>query len=342
MALLRLNDLNSHYRHAFGGQDIKQFDVYTGRNEFIGNVVDALVDEVGRVQYLILNLHPSIAAKQVVLPFDRARIDLQGRRVHVDTLSVSEAGSLPIYHAATAQSSDYAAGTTAPSASVSRTHPPTVLEASAPLETSTPLESPIPLEGWGVVQSAPVRREGATPAQPPVIMEPVGYDERPVEAAIPRSAAPVGEVKRDAIAQPISKPDLTVAEQETVRLLEERLLVNRQKRKVGEVIVRKAIETRIVEVPVRREMLIVEQVSPERKQLASIDLGQEHLEGVELRDAVQAESRPVVRREFSSPREASQFLQAIADQPNSGGETVQVTIVVNDPSLQKAYQHWPE
>jgi len=43
---------------------------------------------------------------------------------------------------------------------------------------------------------------------------------------------------------------------------------------VGEVIVRKVIETRMVEVqvPVRHEKLIVEQVSPERKQLAEIDL----------------------------------------------------------------------
>jgi len=62
-------------------------------------------------------------------------------------------------------------------------------------------------------------------------------------------------------------------EEEIIRLLGERLVVDRGKRKIGEVIVRKEIETRMIQVPVRREKLIVEQVSPERKQLAEINLG---------------------------------------------------------------------
>jgi len=59
--------------------------------------------------------------------------------------------------------------------------------------------------------------------------------------------------------------------EEIIRLLGERLVVDRGKRKIGEVIVRK-IETRMIQVPVRHEV-IVEQVSPERKQLAEINLG---------------------------------------------------------------------
>jgi len=66
-----------------------------------------------------------------------------------------------------------------------------------------------------------------------------------------------------------------VLEEEIIRLLGERLVVDRGKRKIGEVIVRKEIETRMIQVPVRFEKLIVEQVSPERKQLAEINLGQE-------------------------------------------------------------------
>jgi Domain of unknown function (DUF2382) len=49
--------------------------------------------------------------------------------------------------------------------------------------------------------------------------------------------------------------------------------------KTGEIVVRKEVDTQIlyVEVPVRRERLIVEQVSPEYKLLAQIDLGREDL-----------------------------------------------------------------
>jgi len=75
--------------------------------------------------------------------------------------------------------------------------------------------------------------------------------------------------------QKILSPDI-------IRLIEERLVVDRSKRKVGEVIIRKEIETRIIQVPVRREKLIVEQVSPERKRLLEIDLGQAEIAGIEL------------------------------------------------------------
>ena len=79
-----------------------------------------------------------------------------------------------------------------------------------------------------------------------------------------------------------SEDTLKVLSQDIVRLVEERLVVNRSKRKIGEVIVRKEIETRIIQVPVRYEKLIVEQISPERKQLVEINLGQAEGGGIEL------------------------------------------------------------
>jgi stress response protein YsnF len=68
-----------------------------------------------------------------------------------------------------------------------------------------------------------------------------------------------------------------VTREEVIPWLEERLIVDQKKRKVGEVVVRKEIETEIIEVPVQREKLIVEQVGAEPKQLAEIDLTEEHL-----------------------------------------------------------------
>lgn len=80
----------------------------------------------------------------------------------------------------------------------------------------------------------------------------------------------------------LSEDTLKILSQDIVRLVEERLVVNRSKRKIGEVIVRKEIETRIIQVPVRYEKLIVEQVSPKRKQLVEINLGQADGTGIEL------------------------------------------------------------
>jgi Domain of unknown function (DUF2382) len=69
-------------------------------------------------------------------------------------------------------------------------------------------------------------------------------------------------------------PSLRVSAEEVIPLLAERLVVDRHKRKVGEVVVRKVIKTEVVEVVVRREKLIVEQVSPSYEELAVIDLGE--------------------------------------------------------------------
>ncbi|MEW5856743.1 MAG: DUF2382 domain-containing protein [Cyanobacteriota bacterium] len=137
-----------------------------------------------------------------------------------------------------------------------------------------------------------------------------------------------------------------VVEQEIFRLLEERLIVDNNKHKVGEVIVRKEIETRMVEVPVRREILIVEQVSPEHKQLAEIDLGQGEIPGLELLEAASFDAKSTtdtqltVTGEFDSPRTASRILDAIAHQRRHGCAKVRVEIILEDAEHQATYQEW--
>ncbi|MCW5312751.1 DUF2382 domain-containing protein [Nostoc sp. KVJ3] len=136
-----------------------------------------------------------------------------------------------------------------------------------------------------------------------------------------------------------------VSEEQIIRLLEERLVVESSRRKVGEVIVRKVIETRMVQVPVRRERLIVEQISPEHKQLAEIDLGQGEITGVDLTEVERLEITHfdrglMVSGEFSSPKTASLLLNAIALERNHGCNQVRVTIAVEDESHQKKYQEW--
>jgi stress response protein YsnF len=70
--------------------------------------------------------------------------------------------------------------------------------------------------------------------------------------------------------------------EEIISLLSEWVIVERQKRKSGEVVVRKVIETEVVEVLVRREELIVEQVSPSYEELAVIDLGESVIKRVQF------------------------------------------------------------
>lgn len=123
-----------------------------------------------------------------------------------------------------------------------------------------------------------------------------------------------------------------------IPLLEERLLVNRHKRKLGEIVVRKKIETEMIQVPIRREKLIVEQIGEENRQLAEIDLGNEEIAGVELTRQNQAVKQSLIKTEFLSLKSAREILFAIACQSESELVKVKLEIVTDSPQQQAAYQ----
>ncbi|QIR38720.1 DUF2382 domain-containing protein [Tolypothrix sp. PCC 7910] len=136
-----------------------------------------------------------------------------------------------------------------------------------------------------------------------------------------------------------------ISDERTIKLLEERLVINSDKRKIGDIIVRKEIETRMVQVPMRREKLIVEQVSPEHKQLAEIDLGQEEISEIalnagEIPEVASLENGLTVSGLFTSPKIASLLLNAIALEKQQGCKQVRVSIVVEDEEYRQKYQEW--
>ena len=136
-----------------------------------------------------------------------------------------------------------------------------------------------------------------------------------------------------------------VKEEDVIQLLGERLVVNSSKRKVGDIIVRKEIETRMIQVPVRREKLIVEQVSPEHKQLAEIDLGQEEIADIGLTEAeipevASLDNGLTVSGLFTSAKIASLLLNAIALEKQPGCQQVRVSIVVDNEEYRQKYQEW--
>jgi hypothetical protein len=186
------------------------------------------------------------------------------------------------------------------------------LVSESPLEASIPLEESVPLESAREVISLPIEQKHQAARS---------GDIHPIEAPKPTAS--------------VLDKAAPVVEQATVPLLEERLVVKHQRRKVGEVIVRKEIEVQIIQVPVRREKLIVEQITPDRQQLASIVLLEEN-----YTDSTSVAPQPTIRGEFPSAQEASQFLQAIANQPHLNSQKVQLSLVLADPNLLEVYQQW--
>jgi stress response protein YsnF len=346
MKFLKLKSNHPLYRQAFDDVEIRGFEL-SNRQEPIGKIVDVLLDDAHQAYYLAVEVGNWLSRKQVLVPLSQFKLEPTKRRIYVDNFSKAEAERLPEYvanHVVERQ----------PEVGVNQ------LENALPLEASMPLG----LAPAGVAPTRSVspvsdrfeqngeRRSDHLPSEQ---LSPDHLPSQPVETHRVDSNA-YDRVQADAVvpARPVAA-NSSIVEEETIRLLEERLLVDRHRRKVGEVIVRKVIETHTVEVPVRREKLIVEQVSPEQKQLAVLDLHE--LNGASELDGTAVElNHPVTEESFDSVDPAgNRFTQAqsISGQPisvrlasrilnrlSSKFEQTQVKLVFSDPELQAGYQKW--
>ena len=230
MALLKIGDFDPDYRKSFDESDIKGHGVYTQTDEKIGTVNDILVDEDGRLRYFIVDLGFWIFGKKVLLPVGRTRIDHNAQRVYAVNMTREQADNLPEFSEDMALDYDYEervrgvyrTPTTGTTAAAAT-------GAVAPLETSAPLDASVPLDS-GV----------ATPAYANYDRNTYNYHHEP------------------------DLYNLNEQDHQTLRLYEERLVANKRRVKTGEVAIGKHVETEVerVSVPVEKERVIVERVTP--------------------------------------------------------------------------------
>ncbi|MBF2029115.1 MAG: PRC-barrel domain-containing protein [Oscillatoriales cyanobacterium C42_A2020_001] len=267
------NDFDSRQPNASGNLALSNFDVYSNRRERIGTVIDGLQDAAGNLQSLVIMLTIWSPGKQILVPINQAQVDLQNQRFYIAGLSQQQAIAAPAYNAP-------------PVAKPQPQQPPKRVYKMRSLEDSAPLESAAPLEGYAVSNapippltpgetSPPVVNPGSVYQSPPASPHPVTHTPIPPVAHAPvppyqSSPAPTSD-RPHPVSSPTRMP-VDAAQEAVIPLSEERVMVDYKKQKVGEVVVRKEIETEINEVPVQREKLIVEQVGAEPKQLAEIDL----------------------------------------------------------------------
>jgi stress response protein YsnF len=150
-------------------------------------------------------------------------------------------------------------------------------------------------------------------------------------------------------------PNSRVLTEEVIALLEERLIVEFAHRKIGEVVIRKEIESHTlhVQVPVRREKLIVEQVSPEYKRLAEIDLGQNTVEKIatdnhrvafvkeiaETSEIKSVETKPIdITASVDTPEAAIALLTELTQMPSHDFKRICIEVTLKDSSRQDIYE----
>lgn len=98
MPLVKIADFSPNYKQEiFGGIDIKGFEVYSQQQKKIGSVSDILVDEGGRIRYLVIDTGFWVLGKKVLLPIGLMRMDFDQRRLVVQGLTKQQVESLPAY-----------------------------------------------------------------------------------------------------------------------------------------------------------------------------------------------------------------------------------------------------
>lgn len=243
MVLYRLEDFDPKYQDAWGGDDIKGYDVYADRNnDKIGSVRNILLDEFGRFRYFVVDTGFWIFGKQVLLPVGRSRVDHQAHRIDAVGFTKQQAEHLPEF--SSDLKLDYAYEKRVGDVYNYRA-PEKPVEISAPLNTSIPVERSAPLDAPPVYKApAPVEM----PSQP-----------RPV-------VAPQPEPDTYRYEQDPALYEMNDRDHQTLKLYEERLIANKNRIKAGEVKVNKTVETdqAQVAVPVEKERVVVEHTAPAR------------------------------------------------------------------------------
>ena len=244
MPLHKLEDFDSEYKNAFDNDDIKGKSVYTeGSDEKIGTISDVLVDEDGRFRYFVVDLGFWIFGKKVLLPVGRTRVDHGADRVYALGMTRQQAEDLPEFSDRLAVDYDYeekVRGVYRPNAGIAADRS---LDASAPLDVSAPLDATIGLSTATGLSAAAYQ---PTPQADRIVERPT-YDRDTYNYQLDSSLY-----------------DMNEQNHQTLKLYEERLIANKERRKTGEVAIGKRVETDTarVSVPVDKERVIIERVTP--------------------------------------------------------------------------------
>ena len=125
-----------------------------------------------------------------------------------------------------------------------------------------------------------------------------------------------------------------------IPLLEEKLQIARRKRKVGEVIVRKEVETQIVKVPIRREKLIVESIGKNPERLTEVVIAEEKISGFKYEELNHSDdSIHITKSHFLDVKTAQELLEAVAYLSSAKDARVRLEIVTNCSENQIEHQN---
>lgn len=144
--------------------------------------------------------------------------------------------------------------------------------------------------------------------------------------------------QQSSFAPPPSELDKEPQEVHNISLLEEKLKIDRRKRKVGEVIVYKQVETKMVQVPIRREKLIVKRIGKQPEQLVEVTINNEEVNGFDLAELADKDTLHITKSNFIAVQTAQELLEAVAHLSSATNAKIRLEIVTNCSQQQIEHQ----
>ena len=123
-----------------------------------------------------------------------------------------------------------------------------------------------------------------------------------------------------------------------ISLLEEKLQVTRRKEKVGEVVVRKQVETRIVKIPIRKEKLIIERIGKNPERLTEIVIHEEKVNGFGYDEVENNNQLHSIRSQYLNLEQAQNILADMAHSTSTDSPKIRIEIITNNSELEQSYQ----
>ncbi len=122
-------------------------------------------------------------------------------------------------------------------------------------------------------------------------------------------------------------------------MLEEKLQVTRHKQKIGEVIVRKQIETKLVQIPIRREKLIIERVGKNTERLTEVVINDEKVNGFGY-DEIESDNHQLytIVSKHIDLEKAQSLLADIAHSSSTNNPKIRIEIITNNSEVKQKYQ----
>ncbi|MBD1915686.1 DUF2382 domain-containing protein [Phormidium sp. FACHB-322] len=171
------------------------------------------------------------------------------------------------------------------------------------------------------------RIESATATDFSLIVQPIGND-KGSQITIPSVSITDINSEKNTIYVDRDQREFAPNAGQKIQLVEERLVVNRKRVKVGEVSVRRVVETEMVEIPVRREKLVIENIGSNTPPV-EVSLGETQILGNEIAVQPHSNQDTVASGIFETIQDATSFLGTTEKRPEFQCEKIRVAILLD-------------